>query len=327
MALLRLFKNNRTGGIVLLVLLAILTSLISFIHPQPTQEWQGMPMYELIFGELYRFPGLSVCIAILFHLLIALILIRLNTRFSLIEERTYMPALFYLIIATVFPSTHAVNPLQIGGLFYLLSFIQIVNAHDDRPDTYRVFNAFLLFFLGTFFYAKLIWFLPILWVVLFSVRPATGREWLYSIVAGCFAMISLFVYYWVFRDAGWMFPELLRNQLQFTGSWEGMPVSNYVFIAYIFLMVIIASISILKRYQVKKIIIRNIYRVLLYMFLFSFVFYFLLSRYEKASIYFTAIPLSFLLANYFHQKRYLVIREILIWILLGLAVMVQIATL
>ena len=327
MVLLRLFKNNRTGGIVLLVLLAILTSLISLIHPQPPLEWQGMPLYDLIFGELYRFPRLSVSISILFHLLIALVLIRLNTRFSLIEERTYMPALFYLIISTVFPSTHTVNPLQIGGLFYLLSFIQILNAHEDRPDTYRVFNAFLLFFLGTLFYAKLIWFLPVLWLVLFTVRPATFRELMYSIVAACFTGVSLFVYYWVFRDAGWMFPELLRNQLQFTGSWEVMPVSNYVFIAYIFLLVIIASISILKRYQVKKIIIRNIYRVLLYMFLFSFVFYFLLSRYEQATIIFTAIPLSFLLANYFHQKRYRVIREILIWALLGLAVLVQMATL
>lgn len=325
MLLLRLFKNIRTGGFFFVALIALLTFLVSIIsHPEPFQ-WSGMPLYNLFFGELYRIPLLSYFIALLFNLGNSFILIRINYRYSLVEDKTYIPAILYLIIVNAFPSLHTVNPMLVGSLFYLLSFTMIINAHEDPPDSYKIFNASLVLFIGMLFYAKLIWFVPVIWLIILTIRPVSWREMVFPLVAGLFVGVTLFTFYWVFQDAGWKFSSVLRENLSFEHSHTKVHISKIIFVAYILILVLIASANIITRFQSKKIITRNIYQVFLYMFLFSFVFYFLISGFQLGSIYFMAIPLAYLLTSYFQQKGYSIIKEILIWGLIGFAIYVQIS--
>jgi len=324
MLLLRLFKNNRIGGIIFVILVAFLSYIVSFIHPASQADWQGMPLYNLIFGHIDHIRFLSYLIALVIHLIICLVLVRMNLRFTLIDERTFIPALLYLIVVNAFPSLHQVNPMLVGALFYLLSFVMILNAHDEGPDSLKIFNAFLVFFTGVLFYARLIWFLPVLWLVLLNVRAVTLRELIYPLIAGFFIGLMTFTIYWVILNDTDKLVELLRNQLSFKGQFPPVRISIYFFMGYILLLVIIASGFIITRYQARKIIIRNIYRVLFFMFLFSIIFFFLISGYNTGAIYYMVIPVTYLFTNYFQHERRVFLKEIFIWILMGLMVYVQV---
>ncbi|MBN1131777.1 MAG: hypothetical protein JXR52_07660 [Bacteroidales bacterium] len=327
MLILRLFKNNREGGIVLVILLAFLTCLITFVRSPETVEWHGMPLYNFLFGPLAGFPRLSSLLAILIHLIVCLALVRLNLRYSLIEERTFMPALFYLLIVNAFPLLHQVNPLLIGSLFYLLSFRILIDSHAEPADNYRIFHAFLVFFAGTLFYARLVWFFPVMLIILLTLRPVTLRELSYPFVAAVFTALLLLTYYWVIEDNLRELSLILQKNLNFKASLHPLHFSKYLFIGYIFFLTIISSAFIARGFHIKKIITRNIYRVLLVMFLFSLVFYFPLSGQNQGAIYFMTIPLTYLLSNYFNQKSGAFIKELFIWILIGLGVFVQITAL
>lgn len=323
MLLLRLFKNNRVGGIVFVILLAILSYFVSFLSPTGQVDEQGMPMYNLIFGQIDHIRVLNYILALAIHLLICLVLVRMNLRFTLIDERTFMPALFYLIIVNAFPSLHQVNPMLVGALFYLLSFIMILNAHDEGPDSLKIFNAFLVLFAGVLFYAKLIWFLPVLWLVLLTIRAVTPRELIFPMVAGIFVGLLTFTTFWIILDDLDGLAELLRSQLSFGGHLQPVRISIYLFMGFLLLLVIIASGFIITRFQARKIIIRNIYQVLFFMFLFSIIFFFLISGYRTGTIYYMAIPVTYLFTNYFQHGGSAFLKEIFIWILMGLMIYVQ----
>ena len=144
------------------------------------------------------------------------------------------------------------------------------------------------------------------------------------IIAGIFTAGILITYYWVIADDMERLVEILRQNLSFRASFQALHYSVYIFFGYILVLVLVSSFYIIDRYKVKKNIIRNIYRALLYMFIFGILFYLAFSQFSQASIYYMAIPLTYLLSSYFQNNRSAFVKEFMVWILIATAAFVQI---
>ncbi len=72
--------------------------------------------------------------------------------------------------------------------------------------------------------------------------------------------------------------------------------------ALVFLLILIASLYMLRVYQFKKIYIRNYYMIFFWLFVSSLVF-FVLTRFDPGIIYVFALPVSYILSNYFINSR------------------------
>lgn len=325
MILLRLLKNNRAGGIFFIGFLMVLLWINAFLDPVEPRSWTAMPFYEAIFGSLEERPLASAIVAFVFYLLLSVLLVRLNARYFLIRDRSYMPAAMFLLIAGAIPELQQTNPLLVGSLFFLVSINILFDSQDDRPDSYRIFNAALVLGAGSLFYAPLVWFIPLLWLTIMVIRPIRWREWLYPLVAFGLVGLFIFTYYWVFRDDPHALGRLLRENLAIRGSLDRSHPEWAFFFGFLLFLIFRASIYILRRYQVRKIYIRKLYQVFFFMFVFSLVFYFFIARFRIEVTYFFAIPVAYLLSNYLHQRRNHWTHEALLWIWVGFAAYLHLA--
>jgi len=329
MILLRIFKNNRapgTAGIVLLLIAIFVPSFIDALGTNGTGELQAytcMPFYNLIFGAIHKVPVLNHLVAMLIVMLISYILIRIGVRDQLLQQRSLMPAVFFILFAAALPEARQISPALIGSLFYLLCFVILFEVEDKKPDTLSIFAASLILVLGSMFYLKLIWFVPLIWVSLWTMRSVTWRELFYPVVAYMLLGLLLFTWFWGIKVNGAGFVELLQENMATSGSFEPLHFSVYIYYGFILLLVLIASIYMANRFQTMKIVARKIYQVMFYMFLAGVLFFHFIARFDPASLVYIAIPVTFVLSNYFHRKKSPWIHEIIIWILLGLVVYVQ----
>jgi hypothetical protein len=321
--LLRLLKNNRAGGVLFIGILVALLWAASLVHPLPADSGYGMPFYLVLERMTAGAPFASAILALIVNLAIAFLLVRLNISYFLIDDRSYMPATFYLLVATANPELHHLSPVLIGSLFLLIALFILFNASDDRPDSLRLFNASLILVAGSLFYMKLIWFVPFIWFTIGYFRPIRWREVLYPITAYAMLLLFLITYYWVLKDNPAGMIELLEKTLAFHPHKPHFETPWVISYGWLLFLIILASGYIVRGFQSGKIIVRKIYQVFFVMFLFSIVFYLLIAPFDKDAIILAAIPVSYLLANYFHQRRTRWYHEILLWIWLGTIVYMQ----
>ena len=330
MILLRIFKNNRLGGMAGMLLLIVGVFLYSFIRDFSGEgaslvtQHQGMPFYQLIFGAIHTVPLVNHLSAMLLMVLISMMLIRIGIRDQLLEQRSLMPGFFFILFAAAIPEARQVSPALVGSVFYLLCFAILFEVHDKKPDTYSIFAAALWLALGSMFCLKLIWFIPLMWAGLRTMRPVTWREIVYPVVAYMLLALFLFTWYWGVMGKGEVFVQVVSRNLAFTGGLAPYHFSVYVLYGYMLLLVLVTSMYMIRRFQTRKTLLQNIYQVMFYMFLAGILFYALVARFDPSSLVFIALPVSYVLSNFFHRKRNPWTHELALWILVWLVVYVQI---
>lgn len=329
MILLRIFKDSRTIGMAGLVVVTLAIFLKSFIQPGDPGGHSGlleisdMPFYNLIFGEIHFRPVLNRIITLVLLFIISYMLIRISVRYVLLEFRSLMPAFFFILFSMALPSTQQVNPALVGSIFYLFCFAILFDVHDKRPDTFSVFSASIVLVIGSMFYLKLIWFVPLIWISLSTMRSVTWRELFYPVVAYLLLGLFLFTWYWAVLNDSARFVTLIGENLAFDGSFESNHFSVYIFYGYFLLMVLVASVYMVNRFQARKTVIQNIYQVMFYMFVAGLLFFFFIVRFDTTTLLFISFPVSFILSNYFHRKKNHWTHELALWIMVGLLVYVQ----
>jgi len=329
MIFLRIFKDNRalgTAGIILFLIALFVPSFIKDFSTTSSAEivpHTCMPFYNFIFGSIYKLPVLNHLVTMLIMMLINYTLIRIGIRDQLLRERSLMPAFFFMLFTAAIPAARQVSPALIGSLFYLFSFAILLEVQEKETDTLSIFTASLILALGSMFCLKLIWFVPLIWLSLWTLRSVTWREIFYPVTAYILLGIFLLTWYVGIMGNGAGLVDLLANNLEFTGSFKPFHKSVYLLYGYILLLVIIASIYMINHFQTMKTMAQNIYQVMFYMFLAGILFFVFILRFDPSSLIFISFPVSFILSNYFHRRKSHWTHELAIWILLGLVVYVQ----
>jgi hypothetical protein len=329
MIFLRLFKDNRAAGTAAIILLLIALFVPSFINDfsaavnKEVVAHTGMPFYNLIFGAIHKVPVLNHLVAMLIMMLINFTLIRIGVRDQLLHERSLMPAIFFMLFAAALPAARQVSPALVGSLFYLFSFAILFEVQDKEENTFSIFSASLILAAGSMFCLQLIWFVPLIWLSLWTLRAVTWREIFYPVTAYLLLALFLFTWYWGVRGNGTAFVDLIADNLAITGSFKPFHNSVYILYGFFLLLVLIASIHMADHFLTMKTLAQNIYQVMFYMFLAGILFFVFIARFDPTAIVFISFPVAFVLSNYFHRRRSPWTHELAIWILLGLVVYVQ----
>ena len=103
-----------------MILLLLGIFLYSFIQDFSSEgvssvtEHRGMPFYNLIFGAIHTVPFLNHFIAMLMMMLISYMLIRIGVRDQLLQQRSLMPATFFILFTAALPAAREVSPALTG---------------------------------------------------------------------------------------------------------------------------------------------------------------------------------------------------------------------
>lgn len=323
MVLLRLFKDSRTAGTAGILLLGLALFLPPMIAGTPLREFSGMPFYSLIFGSIHEFPILNRLLALTFYLLGAYMLIRISARNVLLSFRSFMPAYFFLLFAAALPATRQMSPDLLASMFYLFAFAILFESGDKKQDTYTIFNAGLVLAMGSMFCARLVWFLPLVWISLGTLRNISWRELFYPVTAFLLVLLLLFTWYWGILDNGQALRDLLKENLFFGKSWGTYPRLSWLYYGWFLLLIILASIFMIASFQSRKTVVQDIFQVLFFMFIGGVLYFSLIRRTEPVSLVYIGFPVAFIMSNYFHRKRNHWSHELMLWILVGLLIFIQ----
>ena len=201
--LLRIFKGNGPGVIFLLAVTFIAVWISAFIHPSDLTSSQfdsdPMPLYGLLAGLTAKTNLLRVVISFLITALTAFLLVNFNTTSFFINERTYLPALFYFLMGGFFPEYQSLNPALPASVFLMVAIIRIIDGYRKPGIANNFFDAGILISAGSLFYANLIWFGLVVIIGIILIRTVSISDIIIALVG---LLTPYFITFGIYYAAG-----------------------------------------------------------------------------------------------------------------------------
>ncbi len=321
--LINFLKGNSLFHLLLVPLLAIVLWLPGgFAESRvlfPFEEISPMPLYGLLSSILGTSLLLQTGSGVVILLLTALILTRINKQYVLIETRSYYLALLLILIVSGYTPLNRLHPSLIGSFFMSLALFRVFQAYStDRITTY-FFDAAFLIGLGSLFYFPLIYLGPFLWISHFIIRPVQLREWLQVAVGLILPYLLAFAIAYLIDQNDALILAIRQNH----HLTIGLPVIRLMPILYYTILAIIivpASIKMIGQLNHKKVSARKYLHVLFWLAASSIVLSIFSSAVSFTIIPVLAIPLSFLLTNYFISIKNLFWGNMILMILILLTI-------
>jgi hypothetical protein len=326
--ILRTFKGTSPGVILLITVTIIVTWISAYIHPSGISasrfDSDPMPLYGLLTAVSGKAEHLGVIMAFVLVGIISFLLVNFNTTSFFINERTYLPALLYILAGGFFPEYQSLNPALPASLFLMLAIIRIMDAYRKPGIANNFFDAGILISTGSLFYANLIWFGLLIIIGIALIRTINISDITIAILGLLTPFLILFgIYYSVGKDIRALMTLIRSNLFLRT---EGYLFSRMSIIGLIIgaIIIIISLAYLFTLLNSKKIKSRKTFSLLIWVFLISVAVYIIMPSVSAEMIWITAIPASYFLTHYFVFMRKKLIPEILISVLFLLILTIQI---
>jgi hypothetical protein len=310
----------------MIITLAILW-LGAIIHPQLPSlviyETRPMPLYGLLkqLCGTGRMNGLFVTFPLV--CLMLFLITNFNTTEFFINERTFLPALFYTLFSGFFPSYQVLNPVLPASLFLMLAFRRIINSYRNPGIAYNYFDAGVLIGVGTLFYADLVWLGILLIAGILLFRSISFSEFVLSIIGVATPfIITVGLYYVLGRDIMLFIDDIRDNLFEKVSSVQFTRLT-VILLIYSGLLMVLASGFLLLRMYSKKIKSRKIFSLLLWALLLAAVIFAFVPSVSTEVIWIAAVPASYILAHYFVFERKKVFAEVVFSLFFVIVLLVQ----
>lgn len=324
--ILRLLKSNQPYHFILMPVIVLALWLRSFFSPGFFPFFEGessMPLYRPVHQLLAEFPLINNVVAVILVILLAFMILRLNTVYDFIQIRTFLPSNIFVLIVSGLLSLHTLHPVYFGAFFLLLCIDRIFNvAENENPHS---FDPGFYLSVGSLFYLNLIFYLPVIWVAFFLLRKK--REWR-DFVLSLVGMVLpwLFAFSWYFMTDSVAELRTVISQNVFTSNrFFQASVTFQVYLVFLTLITLWCSFFLIGQYDAKKSSTRKYFKIFFVIFLVSILLFFLIPAASQEILVIMAVPLTFLFSNYLIGIRSQFLGNLFILIFIGLIIYMQFA--
>jgi hypothetical protein len=314
--LVRFFRGTGFGPVVLLVIIAAALWSGFFLHPpviyKPT-EGTIMPVWGFIIDALKNYPFLATVISFLLLLILIIIMGRFNTSVFFIARRTYFPGLICILIYAVFPGRMVLNPAQPAAILIMIGLWRMMTAYRKNGVAYNFFDAALIVSLAGLLYANAVWFVLLVFIGAMILRSPDIREIAAAFFGALLPWAILFaVWYLVGKSPSNLASVIFSNLFDEAPSvyWSRTLVILIGVIALVFLP---SVFKLLTEMQTQKVKSRKSFSMLIWMLMISVLSFIAVPSVSVEMIAIAAIPLSYIIANYYTFTRHVVVADILLW--------------
>lgn len=326
--LVRILRGTTPGVIMLIILMLAALWIGAFIDPQlpgsSVYESSPMPLYKILRIILGIHPLTGIIFSFLVLSLMLFLLVNFNTAVFFINERTFLPAVIYLLFSALFPENQTLNPVLPASLFLMLALIRIMDAYRKPGIAYNFFDASILISTGSLFYANLIWFGLLVIIGIALLRTVNIKEITISILGLATPyIVNVGLLYVLGRDITGFFEDLKFNLFGETSGFIFGRLTIIVFI-YTSLILLVSLGFLMMQLNSKKIKSRKAFYLLLWGLVISLASYIALPSVSVEMIWLTAIPASYFLVHYLIFARKKIVVEIIYTGFLLLIVLIQV---
>ena len=304
--MIKLFLGNKTIVVLLLPLYLILYQLLNYFfgfYPLDDHADFGIwtPFIDLN-------PALSALMASFVVLFNSYGLNSLVNRNNFHEKNTYLVALIYIVLMSLFQSSYLLNGIVISHAAIILMIHQFFKLNQNEDGRKNSFNGFLLLGIVATLSPIYIITVPFLIVPVIIMRPFSLRE----IFAGILGLITPFIYYFSMS-------YLMDVQVSFdiTGQQMNFDIKDYWFVfTSIAIFLTLGLISVFIKSRSAKIQTNKQFQILI---LFSLIFlvcalFHIMSFQQIDHLSFVLIPLSIFLVFAFLSHFYYMAASVLFYL-------------
>lgn len=323
--LLKILKSNQPFHILLVPIMAIALWIRSFVHPQAYPFYPGedsMILYKTFSNLLGDSLLLNNIVALLFIILLAFLILKLNVQYTFIRVRSFLPPSLFVLITSGMPELHAMHPVYPATLFLVLTIDRIFNSVEKEVIHSNAFDSGVLLAIGSLFYLNLAFFFPLLWFGFIIIKQKVNwREYILSTIGFALPWLAAFGYYMINGieneltttiQANFTLPRLFK---------ENLPIQIYA--GYLGLLTLFGSFFILSQYDDKRISSRKFFKVFFWIFLISVILIAAHPGVSREIIVVAAIPLTYLISNQFIFMKRQLWGEILLFLLAAAVIYLQ----
>ncbi|HLN72515.1 MAG: DUF6427 family protein [Methylococcaceae bacterium] len=327
--LLKALKLHQPFHFLLIPIIAIILWIKAFMMPQAYPFYPGedaMILYQPISLLLTNSPLLSTMMAFAFTLLLAFLILKLNVQYTFIRVRSFLPSSVFILLTSGVPALHAMHPIYPAALLLVMAIDRIFNSYEKEVIHSNAFDAGILLSLGSLFYWNLVFFFPLIWFGFIVVKAKVNwREFVLSTIGFAMPWLAAFAYYAAMGAQDELRQTVMAN-LTFHNSFLKGNLLHQIYTGYVVLLILLGSYYLLSQYDDKRISSRKFFKVFFWVFLISLI---LLTAHPAVSqefIIVIAIPLAYLIGNYFIFMKHQLWGEVLMYLLIGMIVYLQFAS-
>lgn len=325
--LLRIFKGTTPGVIFLIAVIFIAVWISVFIHPaaglQYSHSGYQMPLYELMMDLLGNGRFLANTVSFSITALMLFLIVNFNTTVFFINERTFLPALLFILVVGIFPEYQNLNPALPASLLFVLALKRLMASYHKQGIAYNFFDAGILISTGSLFYANLIWFGVVIIIGIVLLRTVNVFELAVTLLGLVTPYLVTFGLYYVLGYDPETLTSLIYNNLFSNTESYSFPRLTIITLVFAAIIVLISAGFIIILQNTKKIKSRKTFSLLIWVFVISLILYLSLPSVSAEMIWLTAIPVSYFLSHYFIFSRKKLVSEIFLIILLILVLLIQ----
>lgn len=312
--LFKLFKSNHPSVIFLIPILGILLwapTIFSLPFQAEIVRFERTTWVYNWFLNLFSFyPKASVIFALILIIIQSYIIIRLNFKYMFLDNKTYLPSVFFVLLSSMFAAYQSLHPLLIANLFLLLALDKALLFEKSKNHFKRYFESGFFLGLGTLFYPNIFVLIFVVWLTMIYLRTFNWREWLSSVL-GLITPLMLY--------AGFLFLtdniQILSNKIPFLFAGKapepGFSQYSLFAMAYLLFVFIIAIVSGARVVGLRKISSRKYFSLFFLMVIGIIALVFAVSALGFEFIISLAIPLSIICSIFFSDIRSKWVGEVL----------------
>lgn len=325
---LKVFRGTGPKVIFLITITFGLLWISAFLNPQSPgsfiYETRPMPLYGIVKFLLGGNPLPGVIFSFLLMSLMLFLIAHFNTTVFFINERTYLPVLFYILFGAIFPQNQSLNPALPAALFLMLVVMRIMDAYRKPGTAFNFFDAGILISIGSLFYADLVWFGLLLVAGIALLRTGNIKEIALSFLGLSVPYLLVIGFLYVLgKDIGAFMTDIKEN-LFGNSSGYFFPRLTVIFLIYSALILFVSIGYLMTQMSSKKIKSRKTFFLLLWVFAISLALYFFLPSVTVEMIWITGMPASYFLAHYFVFVKKKILPEIFFAVFYLLVLLIQV---
>ena len=301
--LLKLYKSNSPVMHLFTIIVAALLWLPIFCNPQWTPPIaEGSVLYRDLQGWLLPNPWVSQMIAFALMLIEAFLLLRIDLRFIIVEDKVIMPPLFFVLIISLFSRNYNLLPALLGNLFLLMAMVRTLDSERVPEQKRLYFEAGLLIGIGTLLFPPLVAMTLFVFATQFIMRFFDIREFLASVLGFVVPFVFyLFGMFMIDEPAQfWQRMEQIGITQHFTVK---LSIVQYSAVGFMALFTLVALLTMTQYIRMYKVTTRKYFTLFIWLIIISVVGFFLIPCAGLTMAVFPAMSLAFIASLYFMQIR------------------------
>lgn len=294
------------------------------VVPDNTVHDNAMPLFAL----LEHFTGngtvaanitaMVICIAL------AMMITALNTSHFFITERTFIPALVFILIIALLPQYQSLNPALPAAFFAVNAVRRMLDSYRKQATVYNFFDAGIFIATGSLFYANIIWLGAVVIAGCIIIRGINIKETALALLGLVSPYIIMFgLYYALGYNLGELL-SLIYDNLFAANHSPALSKFSTIALSVVAIATIVSLMHVLMFNKARNIKSRKAFSLLISMFAATAAVYIAVPSASLEIIWILVIPTCYFITQWFVLPGRKILKEAFFIFLLLAALAAQI---